>query len=85
MRHHNGEPLLAEEPQHFLAGAFIHIRQPYELGNAIAEALRDDPQRHQKAQQYRDYFFFGLDGGASIRTKAVIERLLAEGGHVNCP
>jgi hypothetical protein len=63
----------------------VHIRQPHELRDAIAEALRDDPQRRQKAQQYRDAFFFGLDGCASMRTKAVIERLLAEGGHVNCP
>jgi CDP-glycerol glycerophosphotransferase (TagB/SpsB family) len=85
MRHHDGEPLLSEDPQYFLAGAFVHIRQPHELRDAIAEALRDDPQRRQKAQQYRDSFFFGLDGRASMRTKAVIERLLAEGGHVNCP
>jgi hypothetical protein len=80
MRHHDGEPLLSEDPQHFLTGAFVHIRQPYEIRDAIADALRHDPQRRQKAQQYRDYFFFGLDGGASRRTKAVIERLLAENG-----
>ena len=77
MRHHDGEPLLSEDPQYFLTGAFVHIRQPHEIRDAVADALRHDPQRHQKARQYRDHFFFGLDGGASRRTKAVVERLLA--------
>lgn len=83
MRHHDGEPLLSEDPQHFLTGAFVHIRHPDEIRDAIADALRDDPQRYQMARRYRDYFFYRLDGHASKRTKAVIERLLTEGGHVN--
>ena len=57
---------------------------PDEIHAAVAEALRDDPQRRARARQYRDYLFFGLDGQASQRTKAIIERLLAEGGHANC-
>ncbi len=85
LRYHDGEPLLTEDPQHFLAGAFLHIRRPDEIRDAIAVALQDDSQRRHKRQQYRDFLFFGLDGQASARTKAMIERLLAEGGQANCP
>jgi hypothetical protein len=63
----------------------VHISHPDEIRAAVAEALRDDPQRRARARQYRDYLFFGLDGQASQRTKVIIERLLAEGGHANCP
>ena len=83
--HHNGEPVLGEDPQHLLAGAFLHIWRPDEIGEAVALALEDDPERQQQARQYRDYFFSGLDGQASQRIKGVIERLLVEGGHANCP
>ena len=66
-------------------GDFLHIRRPDEIRDAIAVALQDDSQRRHKRQQYRDFLFFGLDGQASARTKAMIERLLAEGGQANCP
>jgi hypothetical protein len=79
LRHHDGESLLTEDPQQFLAGAFVHIRHADDLRHAIVEALQHDPQRRQKAQQYRDYYFFGLDGGASARTKATIDRLVMAG------
>jgi CDP-Glycerol:Poly(glycerophosphate) glycerophosphotransferase len=85
LQHHDGTALLLEEPQHFLEGAFVHIAHPEEIGPAVAEALRDNPQRRARVRQYRDAFFVGLDGQASHRTKAIIERLLAEGGHANCP
>jgi CDP-glycerol glycerophosphotransferase (TagB/SpsB family) len=85
LRHHDGEPLLDETPQNFLSGAFLHIWHPDEIAEAVAMALRHDPARQQRAQQYRDYFFFGLDGRASQRTKAIIERLLTEGGYENQP
>jgi CDP-glycerol glycerophosphotransferase (TagB/SpsB family) len=79
LRHHNGAPLLSEAPQQFLAGAFLHIHHPSEIGEAVATALCDDPERRRVAQRYRDYFFFKLDGQASVRIKTTIERLLAEG------
>lgn len=85
LQHHDGEALLTDDPQDFLQGAFLHISHPDELRGAIAEALRHDPQRQARLRQYREYLFFGLDGQASQRTKATIERLLAEGGHANCP
>ena len=85
LKHHDGEALLAEEPQNFLQGAFVHITHPDEIRAAVAEALRDAPQRRACVRQYRDQLFFGLDGQASQRTKSIIERLLTEGGHANCP
>ncbi len=85
MHHHDGEPLLGETMQDFLAGAFLHITRPDEIGDAVADALRDDAERRQHSQAYRNYLFHGLDGHASQRTKAVIERLLDEGGHANLP
>jgi hypothetical protein len=85
LRHHNGEPLLSEDPQHFLSGAFLHIHHPDGIRDAIADALRPDPERRRLAQQYRDAYFCALDGRAALRTKATIERLLDEGGHINDP
>jgi hypothetical protein len=85
LRHHNGEPLLSEDPQHFLSGAFLHIHHPDDIRDAIADALRPDPERRRLAQQYRDAYFCALDGRAALRTKATIERLLDEGGHINDP
>lgn len=83
MRHHDGEPLLGETMQDFLQGAFLHIRHPDEIGDAVAAALQENSERRQRAQAYREYFFCGLDGRASQRTKSVIERLLDEGGHAD--
>ena len=85
LQHHDGEAILTEDPQHFLRGAFLHIAHPDEISQAVAAALHSDPQRREQARQYRDYLFFGLDGQASQRVKTTVERLLAEGGHANCP
>ena len=85
LRHHDGEPLLSEDPQAFLAGAFLHIRHPKEIGAAVDTALQDDPERRLVANRYRDHFFFGLDGQASLRVKTTIERLLAEDGQTHYP
>jgi CDP-glycerol glycerophosphotransferase (TagB/SpsB family) len=85
LMHHDGEALLTETPQHFLAEAFLHIAHPSEIRSAIAEALRDDPQRRERVRQQREYLFYGLDGQASQRIKTIIEQLLAEGGHAYCP
>ena len=85
MRHRDGEPLLGETMQDFLQGAFLHIRHPEEIGDAVAAALREDPERRQRAHAYRRHLFYGLDGHASQRTKVVIERLLDEGCHANFP
>lgn len=85
LTHHDGESMLGEDPQTFLDGAFVHITHPDELRGAIATALQQDPVRQERARHYRDDLFYGLDGQASQRTKTIIDRLLAEGGHTNTP
>jgi CDP-glycerol glycerophosphotransferase (TagB/SpsB family) len=83
LRHHDGETLLTEDPQHFLQGAFVHIYHPSEIREAVGTALRRDPERLRVARRYRDYFFYGLDGNASQRIKATIERVLAGDGRAH--
>lgn len=85
LKHRDGEALLTEDPNTFLSGAFLHIHDPSEIKEAVEIALRDDAERRRAAKHYRDHFFFGLDGRASLRVKATVERLLAEGGHAHCP
>lgn len=85
LRHHDGEALLSENPETFLADAFLHIKQPMEIAAAVDAALQDHPERRQAARNYRDHLFFGLDGQASMRVKGTIEQLLAEGGHTHRP
>jgi len=85
LEHHDGEALLTEDPQRFLEDVFLHITHPDAIHTAVAEAMRPDRQRHGRLQRHRAYLFHGLDGQASQRTKTIIERLLAEGGHANCP
>ncbi|MCZ6875359.1 MAG: CDP-glycerol glycerophosphotransferase family protein, partial [bacterium] len=85
LRHHDGEALLSEDPEMFLADAFIHIKHPLQIGAAIDAALQDNPERRQAARKYRDHLFVGLDGHASMRVKDTIEQLLAEGGHTHRP
>ena len=85
LNHHDGEPLLSEDPQQFLAGAFVHIHDASEIRSAVEDALKQNPERRQIAADYRAGYFSGLDGKASLRTKTTIERLLVEGTHANCP
>ena len=84
LRHHDGEAVLTEDPQHFLAGAFVHIHQPTEIKAAVDEALREDAARRQLARGYRDYLFYGLDGRASLRLKTTVEQLLTAGEPWRC-
>jgi len=49
LKHHDGEALLAEDPPHFLQDAFLHISHPDEISTAVADAIRDDPQRRARA------------------------------------
>ena len=81
--HHDGEALLTEAPEALFAEAFLPITHPADIRSAIVDALRDDPLRRARAQQLRGYLFYGLDGQASQRTKAVIERLLTQGGQTH--
>ncbi len=63
----------------------MHVDHPDQLRQGIKRALNPTPAMQTAANHHRDYFFFGLDGKASKRTKALIEKLYAEGTHFNDP
>jgi CDP-glycerol glycerophosphotransferase (TagB/SpsB family) len=83
LKHSDGQPLLTTDNREFLSGAFVHIDRPDKIGEAIKCALNPTAEMKDKANEYRNYFFWGLDGKASWRLKETVERLLVEGTHFN--
>jgi len=81
--HSDGQPLLEIDNREFLKGAFPHIQSGKELGAAIETALNPTNYMIEKAVEYREKYFYMLDGNASKRFVVVIEKLLQEGGHEN--
>lgn len=76
MNHSDGMPVLSIDPEEWLAGAFPHIHRPDDLKGAVEEALHPTPEMKQRLDDYRNYFFIGLDGAASKRVKAEIDRIM---------
>ncbi len=74
--HSDGMPVLSVEPSRWLRGAFPHIDNPDQLQKAVASALDPDEEMKGKLEEYRNYFFTGLDGGASQRVKGIIDNIL---------
>ena len=85
LKHSDGMPLLGEDNRAFLKDAFVHVGRPDDLGSALARALAPTAAMRAAQDREREHLFFGLDGHASVRMKASIETLLAEGGHENAP
>ena len=85
MKHTDGEYILSTDNREFLKGAFVHINHPDELDGGIKQALNPMNQMVETAKKDRNYFFYKLDGKASERVKTEIERLFAEGTHMNHP
>ena len=85
MRHSDGEHVLSIDNREFLKGAFAHINRPEMIGDAVKQALNPTAEMVEKADRYRDYYFYRLDGRASLRLKETVESLLAEGTHANMP
>ncbi len=83
LRHSDGRPLLTEDNRLFLRDAFVHISAPGQLAEGVDAALHPSRSMRAAADEQRGYYFHRLDGGASRRLKAAVERLLAEGGHEN--
>ena len=65
--------------------AFVHINNPDQLEVGITQALNPVEENIETAKKDRDYYFYKLDGKASERVKTEIERLFAEGTHMNHP
>ena len=83
LRHSDGEYLLTHDNREFLKDSFVHINNPYDLKDGIDKALNPTQAMIDAATRHRAYYFYKLDGKASERTKAEIERLYQEGSHFN--
>ena len=76
LKHSDGMPILDEDNRRFLEGAFIHIRSPEEIRDAVQRALNPDSAMKSHIEQYRNELFYKLDGRASERIVDKIEDLL---------
>ncbi len=74
--HSDGLPILSIDTEEWLKGAFPHIHKPEDLLPAVESALNPTPKMVQKLNEYRNYFFTGLDGKSSVRIKQKIEELI---------
>jgi len=74
LKHSDGEKLLTTDNREFLKGAFVHISRPEQIGDAVSKALNPSPEMVKLADEYRKYFFCGLDGNASHRLKVAVEQ-----------
>ena len=76
LNHSDGMPVLSIDPKEWLKGAFPHMLYPKELLSTVNQALNPSDEMKTKLNEYRDYFFTGLDGKASVRVKQEIDKLL---------
>ncbi len=85
LKHSDGEPLLEIDNRQFLKGAFVHIDSGKQIARAVEQCLNPTEEMKEKAQIYRDEFFYKLDGKATERFVKKMEELYFEGGHENVP
>jgi len=78
LKHSDGEHILTTDNREFLKDAFVHISSPDQIGDAVHKALNSTNNMLEKADEYRDYFFYKLDGKASNRLKETVEYLLSQ-------
>ena len=81
--HTDGQRLLVEERHKILKDSFVHVHTPEELSVGIAKALNPSKKMINAAKKDRSKYFYKLDGIASVRAKALIEKLYDEGTHIN--
>ena len=76
LKHSDGMPILSIDPEEWLDGAFPHMHKPDDLLSAVKKALNPTMEMKQKLNEYRNYFFTGLDGKASRRVKKIIDEIM---------
>ncbi|PID26750.1 MAG: CDP-glycerol glycerophosphotransferase, partial [Candidatus Cloacimonadota bacterium] len=76
LKHSDGMPVLSIDPKHWLEGAFPHMYEPKDLLPAVEKALNPTQDMKEKLEEYRNYFFTGLDGKAGKRVKSKIDKLM---------
>ncbi|MCP4580166.1 MAG: CDP-glycerol glycerophosphotransferase [candidate division Zixibacteria bacterium] len=83
LKHSDGQPLLEIDNREFLKGAFIHIDEGKDIGKAVKAALNPSVEMKSVADEYREKYFYELDGNAAKRMVEKIYQLYEEGGHEN--
>ncbi|KAA3619693.1 MAG: CDP-glycerol glycerophosphotransferase [Calditrichaeota bacterium] len=78
LTHSDGMPILSIDPKEWLVGAFPHMKSPDDLFEAVENALNPTPEMQKKLQEYKSYFFTGLDGKAGQRVKLEIDKMFAD-------
>jgi len=78
IKHSDGMEVLSIEPEEWLKDAFVHIDKPDKLQYAVDLALNPTQKMIENLNEYRNYFFTGLDGNASKRVKNKIDEILKE-------
>ena len=85
LNHSDGEPMLEIDNREFLKGAFVHAGSGDQIQSAIEQAFTPTADMKARADEYRASLFYKLDGRASERFVAKVEKLYYEGGHDNIP
>jgi len=85
LKHSDGQPLLEIDNREFLKDAFVHIDSGKQIGQAFEQCLNPTEAMKQKADEYRERYFYKLDGKATERFVKKLEELYFEGGHENIP
>lgn len=85
LKHSDGQPLLEIDNREFLKGAFVHIDSGARIHDACEQCLHPTPGMVARADDYRNDYFYMLDGKAAERFVAKMEELYREGGHENVP
>jgi len=76
LNHSDGMPILSINPSEWLKGAFPYMFKPDDLVPAVEMAINPTQEMKQKLEEYRNYFFTGLDGDSSKRVKTKIDELM---------
>ncbi|NOZ60855.1 MAG: CDP-glycerol glycerophosphotransferase, partial [Calditrichaeota bacterium] len=66
-------------------GAFVHINSGKQIRDAVEQCLHPTKEMIARADEYRERFFYKLDGKATERFVNKLEELFEEGGHENDP
>lgn len=76
LNHSDGMPVLSIDPKDWLKDAFAHMFTPDDLIPAVELALNPSDDMKKKLNDYKNYFFTGLDGNAGQRVKEEIDKLV---------
>ncbi|MBU4485527.1 MAG: CDP-glycerol glycerophosphotransferase family protein [Candidatus Delongbacteria bacterium] len=76
LNHSDGMPVLSIDPKEWLLGAFPHMKSPHDLLPCVQQALNPTDEMKAKLEEYRNYYFTGLDGKSSERVKVKIDEIV---------